>query len=145
PLALATNTVHSTGIALSGDGRTALVCSSIANCLTVVDLDTGKILSAIPAGVCPWGVVLSPDGRIAYVSNFGGRHPRAGEHAEPSAGTPVAVDDRSIATSGTITRIDLPSLKATGELDVGLHPSDLVLSADGARLFVANSNSDSVS
>ena len=36
-------------------------------------------------------------------------------------------------------------MKATGELEVGLHPSDLELSADGGRLFVANSNSDSVS
>ena len=33
----------------------------------------------------------------------------------------------------------------TGELDVGLHPSDLELSSDGGQLFVANSNSDSVS
>ena len=99
----------------------------------------------VPTGVCPFGVVLSPDGHTAYVSNFGGRHPRQGEHAEPSAGTPVAVDDRSISISGTITRVDLKALKATGELEVGLHPSDLELSADGGQLFVANSNSDSVS
>ena len=144
-MVLAPEVVHLTGIALSNDGRTALVCASIANCLTVVDLDSGKLQAAIPTGVCPFGVVLSPDGRTAYVSNFGGRHPRAGEHAEPSAGTLVAVDNRSISSSGTITRVDVRSLKATGELEVGLHPSDLELSADGARLFVANSNSDSVS
>lgn len=145
PIALAKGTVHATGIALSGDERTAFVCASITNCLTVVDLESGKIRATVPTGVCPWGVVLSPDRRTAYISNFGGRHPRKGEHAEPSAGTPVAVDDRSISISGTITRVDLEGLKATGELDVGLHPSDLELSADGRRLFVANSNSDSVS
>jgi len=145
PLPLATSIVHLTGIALFNDDRTALVCASMTNVLLVIDLNSGKIQSAIPTGVCPFGVVLSPDGRTAYVSNFGGRRPRAGEHAEPSAGTAVAVDDRSISNSGTITRIDLESLQATGELDVGLHPSDLELSAAGGLLFVANSNSDSVS
>ena len=145
PIALAKGNVHATGIALGRDERTAFVCASISNCLTVVDLESGKVQARVPTGVCPFDVVLSPDVRTAYVSNFGGRHPRQGEHAESSAGTPVAVDERSIALSGTITRIDLKTLKATGELAVGLHPSDLELSADGARLFVANSNSDSVS
>ena len=62
-----------TGIALSRDERTAFVCASITNCLTVVDLESGKIQATVPTGVCPFGVVLSPDGRTAYVSNFGGR------------------------------------------------------------------------
>ncbi len=145
PIALSKANAHLTGIALSRDERTAFVCASIPNSLLVVDLQSGKIQTAIPTGVCPFGIVVSPDGHTAYVSNFGGCHPRPGEHAEPSAGTLVAVDDRSISLSGTITRVDLQALKATGELEVGLHPSDLALSADGARLFVANSNADSVS
>jgi YVTN family beta-propeller protein len=133
------------GIALAADGRTAYVALSINNTLAVVDLDNGKVTAEIPTGVCPFGVVLSADGRTAYVSNFGGRRARQGEHTELSAGTPVAVDHRSIAISGTITRVDLAAGRASGELSVGLHPSDLTLSADGALLFVANANSDSVS
>jgi YVTN family beta-propeller protein len=152
PIALATGKAHLTGIALSQDERTAFVCASMANCLTVVDLPAssddkkgGKVRATVPTGVCPFGLVLSPDGGIAYVSNFGGRRPRQGEHAEPSAGTQVLVDNRSISISGTITRVDLRTLKVTGELEVGLHPSDLKLSVDGGRLYAANSNSDSVS
>jgi YVTN family beta-propeller protein len=145
PIALAKGKLHSAGIALSRGERTAFVCASIANCLAVVDLKAGAIQAKVPTGVCPFDVVLTPDGRTAYVSNFGGRPPHEGEHAESSVGTPVAVDDRSISISGTVTRVDLKALKATGELEVGLHPSDLELSADGARLFVANSNSDTVS
>ena len=69
----------------------------------IVDLDAGKVTAQIPTGVCPFDVLLSADGQTAYVSNFGGRRARKGEHAEPSAGTPVVVDDRSLAISGTIT------------------------------------------
>ena len=142
---LSTSTVNPSGVALAADGRTAYVGLSIANALAIVDLGAGKVTTQIPTGICPFDVLLSADGRTAYVSNFGGRRARKGEHAEPSAGTPVVVDDRSLAISGTITRIDLTTCNTTGEVSVGLHPSDLELSPDGARLFVANANSDSVS
>ena len=142
---LSTNTVNPSGVALAADGRTAYVGLSIDNTLAIVDLGAGKVTNRIPTGICPFDVLLSADGQTAYVSNFGGRRPRKGEHAELSAGTPVAVDDRSLATSGTISRIDLRAGRTTGEVSVGLHPSDLELSPDGAFLFVANANSDSVS
>ncbi len=142
---LSAKTADPCGVAVAGDGRTAYVALSIRNTLAVVDLVAGKVIKEIPTGVCPFDVVLSADGRTAYVSNFGGRRARKGEHAELSAGTLVAVDDRSIGISGTISRIDLVAGKPSGELSVGLHPSDLEISADGARLFVANANSDSVS
>ncbi|MGA2063560.1 MAG: bifunctional YncE family protein/alkaline phosphatase family protein [Thermoguttaceae bacterium] len=144
-IVLGTKNVNPCGVALAADGRTACVCLSMANALAIVDLDAGKVAATVPTGVCPFGVVLSAGGQFAYVSNFGGRHAAEGEHAEDSAGTPVVVDDRSIALSGTISRIDLKSRTAGGELAVGLHPADLTLSPDGCRLFVANANSDSVS
>jgi YVTN family beta-propeller protein len=142
---LSTETVNPSGVALAADGRTAYVGLSMNNTFAVVDLRAGKVTAEIPTGVCPFDVLLSADGRTAYVSNFGGRHARKGEHTELSADTPVVVDDRSLAISGTITRIDLKSRRANGELSVGLHPSDMELSPDGALLFVANANSDSVS
>jgi len=142
---LSASTVNPSGVALAADGRTAYVGLSIDNALAIVDLGAGRVTAQIPTGICPFDVMLSADGRTAYVSNFGGRRARAGEHAEPSAGTPVVVDDSSLAISGTITRIDLKAYRSAGELSVGLHPSDLELSPDGARLFVANANSDSVS
>jgi len=142
---LSTKTVNPSGVALAVDGHTAYVGLSIRNALAIVDLNAGEVTAQIPTGVCPFDVVLSADGRTAYVSNFGGRRARKGEHAELSAGTPVVVDDRSLAISGTITRIDLAARKTTGELSVGLHPCDMELSPDGGLLFVANANSDSVS
>ena len=50
-----------------------------------------------------------------------------------------------MASSGTVTRIDLLSGKVTATVAVGLHPSGLVWDEAHHRLYVANSNSDSVS
>ena len=41
--------------------------------------------------------------------------------------------------------VDLSQGQELTEVDVDLHPSDLVLSADGRALYVANANSDIVS
>ena len=144
-IALSTKTVNLSGVALAADGRTAYVGLSMNNALAIVDLNAGKVTAQIPTGVCPFDVLLSADGQTAYVSNFGGRRASQGDHSELSAGTPVVVDDRSLAISGTISRIDLTARRTTGELSVGLHPSGMGLSPDGGRLFVANANSDSVS
>ena len=133
------------GVALSADGRTAYVCLSRNNTLAVVDLDSGKVTREIPVGVAPYDAVLSADGTTAYVSNWGGRMPRPGEAAAPSSGTPVLIDKRGIAQSGTVSRIDLKAGRETAQADTGLHPSDLALSPDGKTLYVANANSDSVS
>jgi YVTN family beta-propeller protein len=142
---LGSQKVNPCGVALAADGHSAYAGLSISNTLAVIDLDASNVSAEIPTGVCPFDVVLARDGQTAYVSNFGGRHARPGEHSEESVGTPVVVDDRSIARTGTITRIDLQARQATGELAVGLHPAELVLSPDGSRLLVANANSDSVS
>lgn len=132
------------GIALTPDGSHALVCLSRANTLALVDLVSGATETQIPVGVAPYEVVVTPDGRTAFVSNLGGRHPRAGEPSANSSGTPIVVDERGIGASGTVTRVDLEARAASGELECGPHPTALALSADGARLFVAATSSDAV-
>jgi YVTN family beta-propeller protein len=57
----------------------------------------------------------------------------------------VVVDKRGIASTGTVARIDLVSMKVTNEVTVGLHPTALQWDEPRARLYVANSNSDSIS
>lgn len=132
------------GIALTADGATAYVCLSRNNTLGIVNLAEGKLAKEIPVGVAPFDVLLSPDESIAYVSNWGGRRANAGERTADSSGTATLVDERGVASSGTVGKVDLPQGAMTGEIEVGLHPSDLELTADGARLFVANANSDTV-
>jgi YVTN family beta-propeller protein len=133
------------GLALSADETKAFVCLGISNTLAVIDLPTKTITRSISVGICPYDVVLSPDGKTAYVSNFGGRHAKPGETTENSAGTAVPVNKRSIPLSGTVSVVDLARGREAAVLEVGLHPAGLALTRDGRRLFVANANDDSVS
>ena len=134
------------GVALTPDGQRAVVARSLANDVVVVNLATGKIEARVPVGICPYGVAVSPDGRWAFVSNYGGRRARRGDQTEQSAGSAVAVDERSIPLSGTVSAIALAGTpRVKKQILVGLHPTELLLSPDGQRLYVANAGGDSVS
>jgi len=136
---------HACGIALNAEAATAYVCLSRNNSLAVVDLKEGKLLNEIPVGIAPFGVVLSTDGKRAYVSNWGGRKPKEGERKTESSGSDVLVDERGVANSGTVSVVDLETGREIAQIEVGLHPCGLALSKDGKRLYVANANSDTVS
>ncbi|WLT30672.1 bifunctional YncE family protein/alkaline phosphatase family protein [Geothrix sp. PMB-07] len=133
------------GLALSADGRMAYVALSRANALAVVDLVEGRLQSQISVGVAPYAVALSADGARAYVSNWGGRLPRAGERSMASSGTPVLVDGGGLPASGTVSQVDVAAGKVVAEVEVGLHPAQILLDEARGRIFVANANSDSVS
>ncbi|MGE5431376.1 MAG: alkaline phosphatase family protein [Syntrophomonadaceae bacterium] len=133
------------GIALSKDGIHAYVAISRNNSVGIVDLKDGILTLEIAAGAAPYDVVLSPDGNCLYVSNWGGRLAKDGEHTMLSSGTPIVVDEREIPVSGTVMKIDLKTSSVTSETATGLHPSDMVLSRDGSVLYTANANSDNVS
>ncbi len=139
--------VNPLGLALTADGKRALVALSMTNQLALVDLTEGKIVSTVAVGVCPYGIALSTDGKTAYVTNFGGNAPGAEDLAEPSGGTMVAVDKRTIPLRGTLSfvTVDGTTLKESSRVEVGLHPSEILLDASRQRLFVANVGGDSVS
>ncbi len=100
-------------------------------------------MTQIPTGGFPYTTVTSADGSRVYVSNWGGRLPQAGD---PTDGTnPVVVDANGIASNGTVSVVDTSSQQVIATVQVGLHPSAMVLSPDGSRLYVTNSESDSVS
>ncbi len=136
---------HAGGIALAPDETVAYVCLSRNNSLAAVDLAAGKLLREIPVGIAPYDVVLAAGGKRAYVSNWGGRHAREPDRTALSSGTPAVVDERGVAASGTVSVVDLEAGREIAAIPVGLHPSDLLLSADQRTLFAANANSDTVS
>ncbi len=135
---------HAAGIALSPDEKTVYVCLSRNNSLGVVDRKAGKLVRQLPVSVAPYGVLVSSDGKFAYVSNWGGRHPKKGEKTAPSSGTPALIDERGVAKSGTVGKVDLAAGKQAIEVATGLHPAGLALHRASNRLFVANGNSDTV-
>ena len=121
-----------TDVAITPDGRLALVTSSGSDRVAIVDIPklismlqsasdsdrrdvfpnhlgkpTEFVISHIPTGTSPRGVVISADGTTAFVA--------------------CALDD-------SITVIDMPNLKADGRIDLG-GPKVITKTRRGERLF----------
>ena len=129
------------GIALTSAEDLFLVTLSRSNSLAVVNAGDSSVFE-IPVGIAPYEVVLKSD-KKAYVSNWGGRHPKTGETTYNSSGTQVMVDPKTgIANSGSVSVVDLERKTVTREIQTGLHPSGMVFSPDRSMLYVACANSD---
>jgi DNA-binding beta-propeller fold protein YncE len=129
-------------------GGRVFAALSTENRLAVVEAN-GSIAAKIETGIAPMGLAVDSKGSVAYVGNWGGRFAKAGEETAPAGMAPTAdqvlVDKRGVASSGTVTRIDVAAGKATHTIAVGLHPTALAWDEARGRLYVANTNSDSVS
>jgi YVTN family beta-propeller protein len=131
------------GIAVSRDGKKIYVAGNMSNHLFEMDAATGNVLRTWDVGVAPFDVVLCKN--KIYVSNWGGRRPDADSVTGPAGhGTLVRVDDRSIASEGSVSVIDLNSMNQT-EIATGLHACAMALSPDKKFLVVANAGSDTLS
>jgi YVTN family beta-propeller protein len=110
-----------------------VVCKSDFQ-LALVDPATEKVLGRLPTGLGPHEVAVSPDGRTAYVSNFGrySVYP-AGDTAHDKAGN-------------TITVIDLVDrkVKATWDLDTHTGPHGMTVSHDGKLLWATSETPQAV-
>ena len=132
----------------TGERRVVLPLTA-NNKLAMLDADTGASLGVVDTGIAPFGAVISNDGTIAYVTNWGGRLPKQGDLTATTGLSPqadkVVVDKRGIASTGTVTRIDLNSRTATHTIGVELHPTAILWDEPRSVLYVANGNKDSVS
>ncbi len=134
--------VNNGGLALSSDQKTLYVVLNMANSLGVIDLTKRKLIRKISVGNAPRSVVIAGD--FAYVTNQGGRQAKRGEFTDLSAGTPIVADPHSAASiTGTVSVIKLSTQSVIHSVQVGLQPTAILYS--GGYVFVANSNSDSVS
>jgi YVTN family beta-propeller protein len=131
------------------DGRRhAAVPLVYENKLAVVDITKGEVLRNIDVGIAPFAAAIDRKGTIAWVSNLGGRPPKPDEQFASPAQKPqekITVDDRGVASTGTVMRVDLDRGQVTHTVPVGLHPTALALDEARRRLYVANGNSDSIS
>lgn len=130
------------GLALSADDTTLYIALNRNNTLGVFDLASYTMLKEIPVGNAPTAVVISKD--KIYVSNRGGRPARKDDFTVDSSGTPIVAHKNSgYATTGTVSVVDIKKGIEIDTITVGLHPTGLLVKDQ--RLFVANSNSDTVS
>jgi YVTN family beta-propeller protein len=132
------------GFAIDEKSGLMYVALNRNNSLGIINLNTNKFEGHIPVGIAPYSVVLYDS--KAYVTNWGGRRPVKGDKTAMSAGTAVVVDRKTgVASSGTVSVIDLITRKVLKEIKVHLHPSAMALQYERSRLYVANSNSDLIS
>ncbi len=132
------------GFAIDEERGLMYVTLSLSNAVGIVNIKTGKFEAHMPVGIAPYSVMIK--GNKAYVTNWGGRLAGKGDNTAMSAGTPVVVDNKTgIASSGTVSVIDLNTRKVIKEIKVHLHPCGMALHPDGKKLYVANANSDLIS
>lgn len=133
------------GLAFTPDGKSLFVCGNLSNRLLELDAATGKMVRAIDVGVAPYDVVVV--GTKAYVSNWGGRRPAAGDLVGPAGrGTTVRVDpEKHIASEGSISVVDLVTGTVVKEIITGLHASGLATATQHPYLVCCNAASDTLS
>jgi YVTN family beta-propeller protein len=105
------------GLALSPDGKWAVTANRDSGSVSLVDLETAKVVAEAPVGRRPAGIDWR--GSVAVVSNW--------------------ADD-----TVTVLRVSPPALSAAATIPVGNEPRGVVLSPDGARAFVMLSGDDAV-
>ena len=131
------------GLAVSPDGKRLYVALNLSDRLAELDAATGRVLHLWEVGVAPFDVVRA--GSKVYVSNWGGRRPDAGSLAGLAGhNTPVRVDERSIASEGSVSVLDLEHTNYA-EIVTGPHACALALAPGGKYLAVANAGSDTIS
>jgi len=140
------STSYPGGVALSSDGKSAYALLNQNNTLTKIDLTASKLKQGkqIRVGNAPHSILISNDGTTAYVSNEGGRAATESDFQIYSAGTEIVADPVvGAAITGTVSVVDLATLKVTGSISTGLHPTGMAFY--GRFLLVANAYSDSIS
>ncbi|MBZ5659804.1 MAG: beta-propeller fold lactonase family protein [Acidobacteriia bacterium] len=110
-----------------------VVCKSDFQ-LALVDPFTEKVLMKLPTGKGPHEVAVSPDGRTAYVSNFG-------RYSVYPPG-----DTEHDKAGDTITVVDLVNRKVKTTFDLGTHtgPHGMTASHDGKFLWVTSETPQAV-
>ncbi|HET7048528.1 MAG TPA: alkaline phosphatase family protein [Solirubrobacteraceae bacterium] len=127
----------------SPDGSTLYAAINGQNTVVALDPNTGAIEHTWNVGIAPRELTFV--GGKLYVSDEGGRQAQPGETTMGSYGTQVPANGYlGTSTTGTVSVIDPANPSATvGSIAVGLHPTAMYRS--GNALFVANTNSDTVS
>ncbi len=113
-----------TGAAACPDAQSA--CARIS----VIDTTNDTVVHRIPVGLDVYGLTIDAARHRLYATNWA-----------DEAG-------RGNGAGGTVSVVDITNpltAKEIGTVPVGHHPTALQLSADGSRLFVANTNDDSIS
>ena len=122
------STSYPGGVAVSKDGKSAYALLNQNNTLTKIDLTATPPTQGaqIRVGNAPHSIVINSTGTTAYVSNEGGRAATQADFQIYSAGTEIVADPVvGAAITGTVSVVDLASMKVTATISTGLHPTGM--------------------
>lgn len=115
--------------ATKGGGR-LYVTNEISGDLSVIDVDTRRVVDTLPLGKRPRGIKRSPDGSTLYVALSG------------SPISPPGIDVSTLPPADKkadgIGVFDVRQQRLLRVIPGGSDPEQLAVSQDGRRLFVAN-------
>src|SRR5688572_30006637 len=142
-------------------GPIVYVTNSSSNFVSLVDIESGRVVRKIPVGIEPFGIAFSPDGSYAYVANAKSatvsvihtRRELVAQEIRVSGKLPVwlAVSpDGSyiyVTNEGThdVSVLAVTSSTEVHRIKVGHGPAGIVVSPDGRFAYVANEGSQNVS
>jgi YVTN family beta-propeller protein len=149
-------------LTLSSNGSRLLSANQTSDSVSLVDVESGKVLAEVKTGEKPAGVAIAPDGRRAAVTHWYGYDLAILEVGPESLkvvgrveigpeprGVAIAKDGKTayvaLGVSNEVVRVDLDAAKVSGRLEVGREPRSLALSPDGAKLLVGNGRAGSLS
>ena len=162
---MAVRLLAGTAAAQDGDRPLLLVCNKHEDTLSFVDPVSLTPVAKIPTGPNPHEIVLSPDGRVAWLSNYAPpgntisvmdlvnrshvRQISTGDYGRIH-GAAIAPDGRNAyftaGQSGFVVEIDTATNAVTRNIPTNGKISHMVLvSPDGARLYTANIATQNVS
>jgi YVTN family beta-propeller protein len=151
---------------LPATAGTLLVGNKAESTLSLIDPDSGKVVATLPTGEAPHEIAVSPDGKLALVSNYGPREkpgstltlvdvPGAkvvrtidlGELRRPHGMVWIS-HRRALVTceaNQKLIEVDIPDAKVVRTFATGQEVSHMVaVTPDKSRAFVANIGSGSI-
>jgi len=124
-----------------------------------IDTSTDAVVAKVPVGMHPAHVVLTPDGRYAYVTNGGDNTVSVVDSATQRVvdtipvgayphGVRISPDGTQVYIAnlkgGTVSVIDTESRKQVAQIAVGKGPAQVGFTADGRFAFVSLSEENRV-
>lgn len=117
------------------------VANEDAGTVSVIDGSTFQVTRSVSVGTGAHNVQVTPDGKLAWVTNNGVAKP-----GESMANQGMSMTgNASMSGPGEVWAIDTNTDEVVAKVVVGNHPAHVVVSADNRWLYVANGGDNTLS